>query len=230
MDINLLTAQTPGRSRMKKALIAAGIFVLAGTALGAWQFFSRNPALLERILPQKDLFEGFERLVLTGAHAQDNFELTAVSSDSLGIDPATAFILTSKDDEVTTDKLKASIVLEPAIKFSLEKKADREWKLALAESLLPNALVKIALAAEVEGSAGEKAVRDYEWAFQVKDTFKRPRSGRNPRACPWRNEPLRSGQAKLVKFASATALAVGIYSPPYHPAPCRHWRAAQYRH
>src|SRR3989338_1642405 len=41
--------------------------------------------------------------------------------------------------------------------------------------------------------------------------FKRPRSGRNPRACPWRNEPPRSGQAKLVKFASATALAVGIY-------------------
>ena len=40
---------------------------------------------------------------------------------------------------------------------------------------------------------------------------KRPRSGRNPRACPWRNEPPRSGQAKLVKFASATALAVGIY-------------------
>ena len=60
--------------------------------------------------------------------------------------------------------------------------------------------------------------------------IKRPRSGRNPRACPWRNEPPRSGQAKLVKFASATALAVGIYSPPYHPAPCRHWRAAQYPH
>src|SRR3989338_8089565 len=44
------------------------------------------------------------------------------------------------------------------------------------------------------------------------DFFKRPRSGRNPRACPWRNEPPRSGQAKLVKFASATALAVGIYT------------------
>src|SRR3989338_331531 len=43
------------------------------------------------------------------------------------------------------------------------------------------------------------------------EVFKRPRSGRNPRACPWRNEPPRSGQAKLVKFASATALAVGIY-------------------
>src|SRR3989338_3534881 len=44
-----------------------------------------------------------------------------------------------------------------------------------------------------------------------KSKVKRPRSGRNPRACPWRNEPPRSGQAKLVKFASATALAVGIY-------------------
>ena len=47
--------------------------------------------------------------------------------------------------------------------------------------------------------------------------LKRPRSGRNPRACPWRNEPPRSGQAKLVKFASATALAVGIYIKDIFP-------------
>ncbi len=147
---------------MVVGIAAASLFYSSSRQTAPGDIFTRDT---------RDLFEGFTRLVLSEANAQDNFALHPVASDSLGVEPSSAYMLTSKEDIKTTD-VGESIKVTPQVKFSLTKRAEKEWLLTLAEPLPPNTLFKVALAASFQNEGGEDQTRDYEWAFQVKDSFK----------------------------------------------------------
>lgn len=115
--------------------------------------------------------DGFTKLILSGEYAQDNFSLTALSADSLGVDPETEYTLTSRED-VATDDLMKSMTITPSVDFKLKEKNQKEWVVQLAEPVAPNALIRVAIAATYVDTAGQEQDRIYEWAFQVKDSFK----------------------------------------------------------
>lgn len=158
---------------MKRAVLVGGTLLVVGVAAASLFYSSSRLIAPGDVFTRdtRDLFEGFTRLVLSGANAQDNFELKAIASDSLGVEPSSAYLLTSKEDIETAD-VGESIRVTPDAKFFLTKRAAKEWLLALTEPLSPNTLFKVALAASYQDAGGEDQTRDYEWAFQVKDSFK----------------------------------------------------------
>ena len=169
---NKISSWWSGGSK-KRALLVGGTFLVVGIAAASLFYSSSRLIAPGDVFTRdtRDLFEGFTRLVLSEANAQDNFALHPVASDSLGVEPTSAYLLTSKEDIKTTD-VGESIRVTPQVKFSLAKRAEKEWLLTLAEPLSPNTLFKVALAASYQDEGGEDQTRDYEWAFQVKDSFK----------------------------------------------------------
>jgi len=116
-------------------------------------------------LPSHDFFSGFADLASNHFFKKDAFTLVPESSDSVGVDGDSAYILKSKEvlgNSITKEQLK----FEPAIKYDISKISDREWKLQPLEDLKPNTLVKVRLTGYIEGE------EDYIWGYQVKDNFK----------------------------------------------------------
>jgi uncharacterized protein YfaS (alpha-2-macroglobulin family) len=120
-------------------------------------------------LPRRN--DGFSRLLIDAAHAQDNFEVKATLSDSIGVDSATAFDLTSKS-KVDEGNLRASIKLLPETSYDLKKKSDNEFQIIPKSALADKQVYKIQIASAYVDGAGAKQERDYSWAFQVNDQFK----------------------------------------------------------
>jgi len=151
--------------KQKGIVIGGGLAVLALIA-GFAISLSRNPGVTTFFFGEKDLFEGFSKLVLDDV-ARDDFQMNAVSEDSLGVEPTSSYILSSKE-ELTTDEVRQRIAVSPDVPFSLTQRSPTEWELKPAEALTPNAVFTVAMAA----TADDEESLDYEWAFQVKDRFK----------------------------------------------------------
>jgi hypothetical protein len=114
---------------------------------------------------------GWSPLVVSPAHAADNFTLEPTDADDLGVAPDSAYVLTSRD-ALATEEVRAALRVEPAVEFDLTPSGDRQWRLEPRAALLPNQNLRIELAAEHETGDGARATRLYSWAYQVKDSFK----------------------------------------------------------
>lgn len=110
-------------------------------------------------------------LLISPAHAMDNFELKPVVSDSTGVSGDTAYLLTSKEP-VDLSLLKQHLTVEPAVAYVIDEKSATEWEIRPEAELPANTLFKVKIATAYVGEDGQTRERDYAWAYQVKDRFK----------------------------------------------------------
>jgi hypothetical protein len=122
--------------------------------------------------PNKPLFKNFSELVISAAHAEDNFTLKPAESDSLGASSDSAYILTSKESIEDAELIKKNITLDPAVPFKIETVSSTEWKIVPGNELPANTILKVGLEAAYTDSEGSKQARDFSWAYQIKDSFK----------------------------------------------------------
>jgi len=120
---------------------------------------------------KSDPFKQFSKLIISPAYAMDNFQLEPEQQDSLGVQGNSSYILVSKE-KIDTDLIKDSIIVEPNIKYDIEQISDTEWKITPSEILPPNTIFKISIKTSFYGDNNELKVRDYSWAYQIKDSFK----------------------------------------------------------
>lgn len=149
------------------APIVAGVVIVAVvlTTMHFWPVRGPGP---DGELPP---FAKFSKLLINSAYAHDNFEVEATSSDSLGVESNTAFIIKSKD-EIDPDLLLESISLVPEVDFDFEKINDHEFKITPRDSLEQKQVYQLQIASAYVDEAGITVERDYSWAFQVKEQFK----------------------------------------------------------
>ncbi len=169
-----LTEWWSGGFKKRAALVGSLlIFVLLVAGLLTFYFPSAIPPLpgLFSPAPPVDPFEGFTKLDVNRTDVPDNYNLKAVLSDSIGVDPASTYVLTSKDEVATAD-IKSNLKISPEVDYALTKTADKEWELQLVKPLAPNTIFKVALASTYTDKDGNEQARNYDWSFQVKDTFK----------------------------------------------------------
>jgi hypothetical protein len=164
---NLRERYLRGSSRGKMIIIAT-LVILIGLVLASVIYFF---GVFNKIGKKSNIFDGFSKLVLSGANAQDNFDLEAVGADSLGIDVDTTFVLTSKDKVITND-VKKIIKISPEITYTLEEQAEKKWLIKPVEPLDPNTIIHVSMATVYLAAEGSEQSRSYDWAFQVKDSFK----------------------------------------------------------
>jgi hypothetical protein len=115
--------------------------------------------------------DGFSKLLIDSAYAQDNFEVQATLSDSIGVESGTAFLIKSKD-LIDSNALKDNISLFPETGFDFEKLDDRTFKVVPKDVLQGKQVYNLMIASSYIDKNGNKQERDYSWAFQVKDIFK----------------------------------------------------------
>jgi len=148
------------------------IFLLLIITISGYFYFNfKNKKISNNLKNVSDLFSGFSKLIINSANAKDNFTLKPEKVDSLGINPDSTYLLSSKE-EVNSNLIKNNIKIEPEIEYNVTEISKKEWKISLKENLLPNTLVKISLASSYSNEQGEQKERDYSWVFQVKDSFK----------------------------------------------------------
>src|SRR3989344_3128861 len=95
----------------------------------------------------------------------DFFALKATIADAAGIDPATAFLLTSKE-KLGKDQVQNFIRFTPEIEFSVDDSLG-----GTTFEIKPNAKLSENSVYQIVVEAGDIADRDYSWAFQVKAPF-----------------------------------------------------------
>ncbi len=116
-------------------------------------------------------FNQFSKLIINSAHAMDNFDLRPESMDGAGVNGNVAYILTSKED-VDSKLITDNITVEPEIDFDVKKISSTEWKIIPKEILSPNVVFKVTLNTVYYDENELLQKRDYNWAYQVKDSFK----------------------------------------------------------
>ncbi len=103
------------------------------------------------------------------AFAQDQFTLVPESSDSVGVEADSAFLLTSRDSVVAADIEK--LLVASSGTTTVSQVDDKTLRVALDEPLAPEEIVKFSLPTTVAWPDGQTATRDYNWAFQAKGDF-----------------------------------------------------------
>lgn len=100
------------------------------------------------------------------AFAQDNFTLTPEHADAAGIDPATTYLLQSKDP-VRVEDVQEDFASNTDVAFEMTQVDEHTIRVAFAEPLAESDIVKFTLATRVVEN-GQTTARPYGWAFQVK--------------------------------------------------------------
>lgn len=113
----------------------------------------------------------FSRLIISPAYAQDNFQLLADDKDSLGVAGNTSFTLVSKEP-VDTDRVRDNLAIEPKVEMTIRATSATSWKIEPKAPFAPNTIIKISLATASLDAAGQVQARDFNWAYQVTDSFK----------------------------------------------------------
>ncbi|HUT21862.1 MAG TPA: polymorphic toxin-type HINT domain-containing protein [Candidatus Bipolaricaulota bacterium] len=116
-------------------------------------------------------FKTLSGLMISPAHAEDNFDVQPTLSDSIGVETSTAFIIKSKD-KLDSDLLKENISLIPQTEFDFEKISDYEFKVTPKNILEGKKVYNLKIEAAYVNDNGIVIARDFSWAFQVKDQFK----------------------------------------------------------
>jgi hypothetical protein len=106
-------------------------------------------------------------------YAYDQFTLVPDSSDALGVDADAEFILESRDPVSAADireLIEISADGDPT--YDVDQVSERSLRIAFASPLVADEVVTFSLPTTTTWPNGEVAVRDYNWAFQVKGDFR----------------------------------------------------------
>ncbi|MFH1564522.1 MAG: polymorphic toxin-type HINT domain-containing protein [bacterium] len=155
---------------LKHLIPAVAVITLIALLAGAIHFlppFSPNSNKGTKIIPSNQ----FSSLIINPAFAMDNFELQPEKMDSAGVDENAVYVLSSKE-ELDAELIKENIILNPKVDFDIEKVSSTQWKIIPKEELSPNTILKVSLNATYYNESGEMQKRDYNWAYQIKDSFK----------------------------------------------------------
>ena len=106
-------------------------------------------------------------------YAYDQFTLTPESSDALGVEAGSAYTLESRDP-VSANDIEDLLVVKTRqnVPYTVAQISDKKLSIAFSEPLSQDEVVKFNLATTTAWPNGEPATRDYNWAFQVKGTFR----------------------------------------------------------
>jgi len=163
----------------KKVWLGTGVVLLLATVSAVLVFFyfktGRTDPAGGDVSEEKNLFSGFSQLIIKTANADDNFTLTPLKIDGLGVSADTVYVIKSKEP-LETDLIKKNLRVTPDFPYDLKKISETEWHLEPRQALAPNTLVRISLAAAFIDKNNQTNERDYSWAYQVKDDFKVLRS------------------------------------------------------
>lgn len=151
--------------RPKRLVPAVSFLIVVAVILNT----ANIPAFIQGV--QHDPFGQFSKLIISPAHAMDNFGLEPEALDSLGVEGGTSYLLTSKE-KVDTKLIRESILVEPPVEYTVEQLSDTQWRIAPKEALPPNTIFKISLKTSFYDETDRLQNRDYSWAYQVKDSFK----------------------------------------------------------
>lgn len=157
----------PKKIELKPAVIIIILIALAASAVIFLPALQQNQKIKKGIVP----FNQFSSLIINPAFAKDNFELRPEKTDSAGVDGNAVYVLSSKE-ELDTELIKENIILDPKVDFDVEKISLNQWKIMPKEMLSPNTILKVSLNSAYYGEDGQMQKRDYNWAYQVKDSFK----------------------------------------------------------
>ncbi|MDP2685522.1 MAG: polymorphic toxin-type HINT domain-containing protein [bacterium] len=110
-----------------------------------------------------------QRVIPVISTLSDNeFTLKADHYDSMGIHPGTSFTLTTKN-KVEKTSIEGNLVVEPKFKYKIESSDNNEFSIVPEETLKDDTIYKFSIVAQ---QAGDDNVKDYQWAYQTKSTFK----------------------------------------------------------
>ncbi len=110
-----------------------------------------------------------QRVVPVIATTSDNeFTLKADHYDSLGVHPGSSFTLASKS-QIEKASVEGNLVVEPEFKYKVESSDNNEFSIVPEETLQDNTIYKFSMVGQ---QAGDESVKEYQWAYQTKSTFK----------------------------------------------------------
>lgn len=157
----------PKKFPLKHFIAAATVIALIAFVASAIIFLPslrQNPKGVDQL-------NQFSSLIINPAFAKDNFDLQPEKTDSAGVDGNAVYVLSSKE-ELDAELIKENIILDPKVDFDVEKISLTQWKIIPKETLSSNTILKVSLNTAYYNEDGQMQKRDYNWAYQVKDSFK----------------------------------------------------------
>lgn len=103
----------------------------------------------------------------TTAITDSQFSLTPTAMDSAGVAADASFTLKS-ETALTEDQIKEHLKISPEFVYKVESSDSNTFTLVPKDGLQANTIYTFALATETDTAAQ----RTYQWAYQIKDTFK----------------------------------------------------------
>ncbi len=97
-----------------------------------------------------------------------DFTLDATTKDTLGVDTQSTFALTASAP-VPAELIEGNLVIEPTIEYKLESSDNNTFTIVPTTALVDNTIYTFNITAQQDES---EQIREYQWAFQTKDTFK----------------------------------------------------------
>lgn len=142
---------------MKRSLIVlSSLAALVACGLFGYVWFGPESISDTRTIP----------VILTDADVQ--LKLTADSGDILGVDTATSFTLTSSlPIDVAT--VEGNLQIEPAIAYAVHSSDTNTFTITPSQPLDDGTIYQFSMVAQ---TVGDEQKREYQWAYQTKDTFK----------------------------------------------------------
>ncbi len=142
--------------KYKMYCIAAGIVVILLSSIAGVLLFMNNSSeegkSTEEIVPFQ----------------LGDVEIVAQQKDSIGIEPATKFTITTEYD-VSAQDVASSIQIQPATsEFTVNQVSEKEYELAVNQALEHNTVYRFQVATLSEENQERK---DMSWAFQTKNDF-----------------------------------------------------------
>lgn len=113
----------------------------------------------------------FARILIPEAHAGDVFTLYAEKGDAAGADTDSSWLVKSQV-AVTTEQIKQTLRIVPAIETEVQKVDDTTFKIIPKEPLLPGKVYKVQLATDIKKEDGTLQAREFSWAIQTKNVFR----------------------------------------------------------
>jgi len=105
---------------------------------------------------------------LTTTSVSGKFTLKADNQDSIGVEPNSTFTLTSKE-KIEPEVIQLNLAINPEFTYIIESSDNNKFTLIPQENLKANTIYSFSMTAE----QGEQTKnRQYNWAYQIKDTFK----------------------------------------------------------
>lgn len=113
---------------------------------------------------------GLKKHVAKEAEAA-SISLTATNHDPTGVTANTAFRLTAKEGKLTAAVVKEKLKIVPAVAFTVAEENANTFVVTPAEPLAAKTVYTAAYDGQAVTAAGQRELRQYSWAFQVRQEF-----------------------------------------------------------